>query len=86
MRGIDKINDILELPKEVSEELPKIVIIGFSEICVENYQGVLEYENCYIKLKTKLGNINISGSKLNIEKITNENLKIKGKINSINIQ
>ena len=50
MKSIDKINNMLELPKEISQEFPKIIIIGFDEIFVENYQGVLEYEDFYIKL------------------------------------
>ena len=51
---------MLELPKEISQELPKIIIIGFDEIFVENYQGVLEYEDFYIKLNTKIGTVNIN--------------------------
>lgn len=86
MKSIDKINNMLELPKEICLELPKIAIIGFEEMTVENYQGVLEYEDFYIKLKTKIGTININGIGLKLEKITEENLKVKGKINSINIE
>ena len=86
MKSIDKINNMLELPKEICLELPKISIIGFEEMTVENYQGVLEYEDFYIKLKTKIGTININGIGLKLEKITEENLKVKGKINSITIE
>ena len=70
MKSIDKINNMLELPKEISQELPKIIIIGFDEIFVENYQGVLEYEDFYIKLNTKIGTVNINGIGLKLEKIT----------------
>ena len=86
MKSIDKINNMLDLPKEISQELPKIIIIGFDEIFVENYQGVLEYEDFYIKLNTKIGTVNINGIGLKLEKITEENLKIRGKVSSINIE
>ena len=86
MKSIDKINNMLELPKEISQELPKIIIIGFDEIFVENYQCVLEYEDFYIKLNTKIGTVNINGIGLKLEKITEENLKIRGKVSSINIE
>lgn len=77
---------IFEMPKEIYTNDPKLTILGFGEIIIENYLGILEYEENYIKLKTKIGNICIDGIKLILAELTEDNLRIMGKIISINLQ
>ena len=36
-----KIDKILEMPTEVCTNMPKITIIGFNELILENYKGIL---------------------------------------------
>lgn len=86
MRGINKINKALELPKEIYTNEPKLTIVGFNELIIENYKGILEYEEYFVKLNTYIGSININGFNLNLEKMTEENLKITGKIESIDLE
>lgn len=85
-RFSNKINKALELPREISETDIKISIIGFDEMLIENYKGILEYEEFYIKIKTVIGNINISGFKLELEQVTEDDICVKGKIESIDIE
>ena len=85
-RFSNKINKALELPREISGGDTKISIIGFDEMLIENYKGILEYEEFYIKVKTTIGNINISGFKLELEEVTEDDISIKGKIESIDIE
>ena len=77
---------MLEMPKEIYTKEPKIVIIGFKELTIENYKGILEYEEYYIRLEIYAGKININGFNLRLEKMTENNLKITGKITSIDIE
>ena len=86
MKEINNINSILEMPKEVYTNEPKIIVKGFNELIIENYKSILEYEDCYIKLATHMGNININGVDLSLAKMTEDNLKIIGKIQSIDIK
>ena len=53
---------------------------------IENYKGILEYEDYYIRVNTHMGIINIHGINLKLEKMTEDNLKITGKIESIEIE
>lgn len=85
-RFSNKINKVLELPREISSSDTKISIIGFDEMLIENYKGILEYEEFYIKIKTAIGNINISGFKLELEQVTEDDICVKGKIESIDIE
>lgn len=86
MKGINKINRILEIPKETYTNEPKVVITGFNELIIENYKGILEYEEYYIKLSTFIGCININGFNLKLDKMTEDSLKILGKIDSLEIE
>lgn len=86
MRGINRINRMLEIPKETYTNEPKITITGFNELIIENYKGILEYEDYYIKLNTYIGTISINGFGLNLDKMTEDCLKITGKIESLDIE
>ena len=82
----NKVNKILEVPRELAENSPKFTIIGFDEMLIENYKGILEYEEFYIKIKTEIGNININGFNLSLEQVTEDDISVKGKIESISIE
>ena len=60
----NKFDKILELPKEVCSDIPKITIIGFDEILIENFKGILEYEEFFVRVNTHIGIININGYNL----------------------
>lgn len=82
---INKFNEILDMPKEVVSNVPKLTITGFEELLVENYKGILEYEDFFVRVNTYIGIININGFNLVLENMNDENIIIKGKIESIEI-
>ncbi len=86
MKKKRKINQILEMPREIDSKEPKITIISFDEILIENYKGILEYEEFFIKVDTEIGIININGYKLALEQITDEDIGIKGIIKNIELE
>lgn len=81
-----RLNDMLEIPKEVYSNIPNFIITGFEEMIIENYKGILEYEDFYVRVNTFIGIINIHGINLKLDKMTEENLKITGKIEKIDIE
>lgn len=81
-----KINKILEMPREIDNTEPKITILSFDQILIENYKGILEYEEFFIKIETEIGTININGYKLTLEQITKDDIEIKGVIKSIELE
>lgn len=85
-KKINKLESILELPQEVYSDLPKITITGFEEIILENYKGIIEYEEFFASISTYIGVVNINGYNLNLEKMTNDDIKITGKIESIELE
>lgn len=85
-RLIRKIDNILEIPKEVSTEIPKLTLIGFEQLLIENFKGILEYEEYFVKVSTSEGNININGFNLSLNQMTEDDIMINGKIDSIDFE
>lgn len=84
--AISKLDRLLEMPEEIYTDTPKITITGFNEIIIENFKGILEYEDYYIRINTSLGIININGYELKLENMTNDDIKVNGKVESIDIE
>lgn len=81
-----KISQILDIPRELDKKQTKVTIISFDEILIENYKGIMEYEEFFIKINTELGVISINGFNLNLEQMTNDDIIVKGIINSIDLE
>lgn len=81
-----KIEKMLEIPQEVCSNTPKITITGFDELIIENFKGILEYEEFFVRINTHIGIINVNGYQLGLENMTNDDIKVTGKIESIEIE
>ena len=86
MRKKNRLNQILEMPKEVYSNIPNLIITGFEDMIIENYKGILEYEDYYVRVNTFIGIVNVHGINLKLEKMTEDNIKIIGKIESIELE
>ena len=82
----NRMSRILELPQEVYSNIPKITITGFDELIIENFKGILEYEDFFVQINTHIGIININGYNLLLENMTDDDIKVKGKIESVDIE
>jgi len=85
-KRLGRFEQILEMPRELNHKISKITIISFDELLIENYKGILEYEEFYIKINTEIGTININGFNLTLEQITEDDIVVKGIINSIDLE
>lgn len=83
---LNKINKLLELPEEVITDKPKLTIVGFEEVLIENYKAILEYEDYYIKINTHIGAININGFNLRLKEMTGDDIMVLGSIDSMDFE
>lgn len=81
-----RIGNLLEMPNEITTNEPKLTIQGFKELLIENYKGILEYEEFYVRISTHIGTININGFNLNLKQMTDEDIMVTGKIDSIDLE
>jgi len=78
-----KITELLELPKEIVMNMPRITMIGNNDMIIENYKGIIEYEENRIRLNTGVGPVAITGTDLVIREITSEDVIVSGYIKSL---
>lgn len=83
---LNKIDKMLDLPKEIYSNTPKISILGFDEMVIENYKGILEYEEFFVRISTYIGIVNINGDNLKLENMTDDDIKVTGKIESFELE
>lgn len=81
-----KLERILEIPEELSTDRPKITMMGFEQVFIENHKGILEYQDYFIRLNTYIGIININGFNLKLEEMTTDDILVTGKIDSIDFE
>lgn len=78
-----KMTSATNLPKDVILGVPIITMTGQLEVCVENYNGILEYTDTMIRIRSKIGQIKVVGENMQIEYYTNDEMKITGHIKTI---
>lgn len=81
-----KIAKTLELPEDMLCDIPRFILCDNRELQVENYKGILSYEETEIKLGGKAYKIRITGKELKITVITDEYIVIDGVISSLNFE
>ena len=86
VKKYSKLDRILELPREVASSDIKLTLNGFDEILIENYKNILQYQDIIIKINTFEGAITIYGFNLKLEQMTDEDIKVIGKIDSIEFE
>ena len=82
----NNLNNFFELPEEIVSNRPKLTIVGFEELFIENYKAILEYEDFYVKINTHIGAININGFNLHLKEMTGDDIMILGKIDSLDFE
>ena len=85
-KKLRKIDKFLEIPKEIYSNDAKITIIGFDEVIIENFEGILDYEEFFVRIKTHNGIVNLNGYEFNLVNLSNADIKVTGKIESIELE
>lgn len=74
----EQVIEQLELPKDFLLGEAIVTVTGRKELLIENYKGILNYEDSFIKIQTKHARITIIGRNLSIDYYTSEEMKITG--------
>lgn len=86
MKDYSIVSKFLEIPREVISDVPKITITGFDEVLIENFKGILEYEDFFARISTSFGNININGFNLKLNQMTDDDILVTGKIENLDFE
>ena len=78
-----RITTTFELPLDIMLDLPSINLIGDEKLVLSNHKGIVEYIKEKVRVRTSMGIVNVLGSGLVIKEISDENIVIAGKIESV---
>ena len=78
--------DSFGFPGEYMTDMCKISISDFNVFELINYKCIVEYSDNLLRLNTKEKIITLKGEFLNIDNITDDEIKISGKIHSIDFE
>ena len=81
-----EISEFLELPLDVSMDLPKVTIVGDLGVLIENHRGLIAYAPDRTVVGVGNGQISISGKSLEIEELSREDMIVKGSILSVRME
>lgn len=69
-----------DLPQETEQTVPKLTMLGQTDLLVENHAGVLQYEHTLIRLLTHEGVLNIKGEALQLMELAKFRAYVQGNI------
>lgn len=83
---LSRLNKILEVPSEITSQIPKLTNLGFKKMMIENYKNILEYQDFFIRVNTSIGIININGFGMKMGEMTKDDIIIEGDIDSVDFE
>lgn len=79
----ERIVDTLELPAEITLNVPKITILAKKEITVENHKGVIKFSTTELVVNTSLGPLTIKGEDFEIAFVGGTTMTLRGNFKSM---
>ncbi|BCJ86223.1 sporulation protein YqfC [Effusibacillus dendaii] len=77
--------NLLEMPKDVIYDVPRITLFGGMQISIENHTGILEFKDTMIRLSHSQGELRVTGRRLTIKHILPSEIVIEGEIRGITL-
>lgn len=77
--------DVLEIPEDLSLDLPRITLLGNLNLNVENHKGIISYTADEVRLKVSDGYLIAKGEGFLLRSISKTDVFLEGEINSLGI-
>ena len=85
MKGGDIMHEAL-FPPEVTGHVPRITLTGHEHLHIEQHQGLIDYEQECIVLRTSCGLLRIAGVGMVFRLYTSDEARITGRIDCVEFQ
>lgn len=76
---------VIEAVRDSIDGTPLITIVGKTDIYIENFKSIVEYNNDILKMLTRTGVITIYGKNLEIKYYDNEEIAVRGKLEKVEL-
>lgn len=74
---------ILDVPQDITMDLPRLTMIGNMQLFIENHRGVLHFSDQHLKLALTKGVLEVRGQNLSIRTIMSEEVLVDGVISEL---
>ena len=64
---LSRLNKILEMPSEITSQIPRVTNLGFKKMMIENYKNILEYQDGNYVLTNPITEANIKAMRNNMD-------------------
>ncbi len=81
--AIKAVTEFLEIPGDLVLDLPKVIVIGRTELYLENHRGVIGYDLNRLRVSLSRGFVEIEGNNLEIKALMPDEMSVTGEIYSI---
>jgi len=75
--------NILDIPKDIMMDLPKIVLVGDVQLFIENHRGIIVYTSTRVRVNTSIGELEVNGIDLTLRNILPDEISVEGRITSV---
>lgn len=75
--------NVLDLPEDLVQGVPRIIVTGDMRLSVENHRGVDLFTSELLRLKLEEGKLEIAGRELVILGILRDEVQVEGRIERI---
>jgi sporulation protein YqfC len=76
-------SQVIDLPPDVTLDLPRMTMIGNQILMVENHRGLLHFSSEHLKLAIHNGVLELLGSEFIIRAISSDEISIEGRIDEL---
>lgn len=72
--------NFFDIPQDVALDLPRITMLGNTQLLVENHRGIVEYTPDKVRLKLAQGELEIGGTAMTLGNLRAEQILVEGTI------
>lgn len=75
----------LDLPEDIVEGLPRLILTGDSKVVLENHGGIVHYDSSSLVVNYGDKHLKIGGSDMVLPLLRRDIITVEGKVASINL-
>ncbi|HZW84003.1 MAG TPA: sporulation protein YqfC, partial [Candidatus Deferrimicrobium sp.] len=77
------LGSVLDIPKDVLLDVPKITVVGNQHVWIENHTGIVEYTPEKVRINTSLGVLVIKGKDFVLVNLLASEIRLDGEFREI---
>ncbi len=81
-----RLTDLFDLPRDVTLDLPRVLLVGGLQVIIENHRGLIEYAPDRVAVGVARGQLVIQGEQLEIGIINAEEIMVLGRIRALSLE